>query len=1139
MQTVSWRWTLLLAGAGGAVRPPPPPHIANKVAQLVAFVASREYPARWPSLFADLLAVARERGETGAGTFCRVLRALDEDVISLDIPRSEADARRAAAFKDAMREACVTDVAAAWAELVAAYTIARPSLAAQAGWSGGSWRREGGARGAASLLPPSSPDRPYFPTHTHRHTPRQVLVTVKAFVHWVDVDLVAGQAGLAPHVLRLVGAPDTPDELRAAACGVLTEVLLKRMAPEAKLTLVEGLGIVDLCARWGDDVGGLPLPAVAGGDGDADDEAGAALGCLLATLAGELLDVWKKVDNAVQGLAAVGLAPDAEACAEAAGETARAAEALHRLMPGLLAALGRARGDDVAGPVVSFLQSYAGWLRRLQGRAERTAPGGQQSGAGLPPRLLGHVQAILGCVADRARAPEAAIAAARTDVPGAGAVNQTWSLDDDDVESADAEDPEETAERRRELLTLFRSGARASWAAAVDLTGRTVRAVLAPPPAPPPSEAEVEIALVLLHALGEGAPESDVQADGSLGQLAGLVAAGPVPHAASNGVVALAALETVVRYHRVLLQRHELLPPVLTLFLDAGLGSPRRATAARAIYLFQRLCRTLRGPLVPHLPALLARLDVLMARALSEPPTPEGWEAAWAMSSGPSPAASPSVSPFSGARFWSPFSSGAPGPDAGHLLPPHADVLRRTPRGGAGGGTSADPRIHVFEAVGYLLGQEEMDAGAQLTITRTVVARVAAQVAEHATWAGTGAGVGGGTGAGGGGGGAGGGELVASPTPTQAAAVAQALMAGGAFLRGFAPPLVNMARPALGEVLLGLADAALAVPAAWPGERNLTRRTTAFFHRLVEALGARIANHAAALLRTLLRPGASVADVGESVGLTTQLAQRFRGGVVPLLRDALPALAERVDALLPATFDWSGAATTPPPSSVAGAQLSLAALSEEARECGEVQKAFFSALHCISTSPDLVEALLTADEATRRLSVKKLEDAAGGHVDPLVRRVCLQSLTGLAGALLGKRAAAGGGARGEAGMGAGADDGADGGSGGGGGGTGEPRDWVVRTVAGRCCLTGLLDRSLDVRDAGVWALTSEAAVTLKAIHVLAGDDLAVHLASLLPTLDLPPGSAEQIASAVSSAECRALRTLLRSIMSAQFKRGRG
>lgn len=61
--------------------------------------------------------------------FARVLLALDEDVISLEIPRSDAGSRRSMAFKDAMRERDVSAVVSATIGLVVTHWSKNPETA--------------------------------------------------------------------------------------------------------------------------------------------------------------------------------------------------------------------------------------------------------------------------------------------------------------------------------------------------------------------------------------------------------------------------------------------------------------------------------------------------------------------------------------------------------------------------------------------------------------------------------------------------------------------------------------------------------------------------------------------------------------------------------------------------------------------------------------------------------------------------------------------------------------------------------------------------------------------------------------------------------------------------------------------------
>lgn len=120
-------------------------------------------------------------------------------------------------------------------------------------------------------------------------------------------------------------------------------------------------------------------------------------GRLLAALATEVLEAWKKVENSVLSMAAVGLAVDAEAAADAQSACATASALLDALFPAVLAAL-RAGHDEVAAAVVPFLLSFVGRLRALQKRA---GPDGV-----LPPGQAAHVPAILEALAACARFPQ-------------------------------------------------------------------------------------------------------------------------------------------------------------------------------------------------------------------------------------------------------------------------------------------------------------------------------------------------------------------------------------------------------------------------------------------------------------------------------------------------------------------------------------------------------------------------------------------------------------------------------------------------------------------------------------------------------------------------------------------------------------
>lgn len=249
--------SLLAHGTQAAGGPALPGFLKNKVAQVIVALAAHEYPDEWPTFFQDLLGTLG-RGTPAVDLFCRILASVDQDIISLDVPRSAEEAKQSMRFKDSMRERALADVADAWCALLAGYTASSPETAAA------------------------------------------VLETVQRYVHWIDIGLVANDR-FVPLLFAALGTPH--EGLRGAAADVLTEIVSKRMEVGAKLALIQQLGVVPVCARWQ-----AGLPAV-----DEEPELAVKYARLLAALATEVLESWKKVENSVLSMAAVGLEVDDDA----------------------------------------------------------------------------------------------------------------------------------------------------------------------------------------------------------------------------------------------------------------------------------------------------------------------------------------------------------------------------------------------------------------------------------------------------------------------------------------------------------------------------------------------------------------------------------------------------------------------------------------------------------------------------------------------------------------------------------------------------------------------------------------------------------------------------------------------------------
>jgi len=180
------------------------------------------------------------------------------------------------------------------------------------------------------------------------------------------------------------------------------------------------------------------------------------------------------------------------------------------------------------------------------------------------------------------------------------------------------------------------------------------------------------MAVTLLYELGEGAPEEALKpGSGALGQLALATVASPggLP-CARHRLVALAVMECTVRYVRVFASQQAAIPAILEAFLDSrGLANSSPDVATRACYLFARLVKALRANLKPFLSQVLVGLQPRLVAVATVPP---------------------------------------PGGDA---------TGTRDTGGGKAAGAAAssfvDDRLYVFEAVGLLLGQEDLPAEQQ------------------------------------------------------------------------------------------------------------------------------------------------------------------------------------------------------------------------------------------------------------------------------------------------------------------------------------------------------------------------------------------------------------------------------------------
>ncbi|XP_072971935.1 exportin-T [Typha angustifolia] len=185
----------LLSFASRLLDPSAPPFLKNKLAQALAVLVRLEYPSIWSSPFIDLLPSLPTAGPAAVDMFARFLAALDDDLLSLDYPRSQSDSAVAARVKDAMRVQCVPQIARHWFDAASLYRASDPGVAAMA------------------------------------------LDTARRYTSWIDVNLIANDA-FVPLLFDVALGPGSSNQLRAAAAGCLQAVVAKRMDPRPKLALL-------------------------------------------------------------------------------------------------------------------------------------------------------------------------------------------------------------------------------------------------------------------------------------------------------------------------------------------------------------------------------------------------------------------------------------------------------------------------------------------------------------------------------------------------------------------------------------------------------------------------------------------------------------------------------------------------------------------------------------------------------------------------------------------------------------------------------------------------------------------------------------------------------------------------------------
>ncbi|KAA3479204.1 exportin-T [Gossypium australe] len=186
-----------------------PAFIKNKLSQVLVTLIYFEYPLIWSSVFVDFLPHL-SKGAVVIDMFSRLLNALDDELVSMDYPRTAEEVAVAGRVKDAMRNQCVPQIVRAWYDIVSMYR------------------------------------------NTDPETCVTVLDCMRRYVSWIDIGLIVNDAFI-PLLFELILVDGLSEQLRAAAAGCVLAVVSKRMDAHSKLSLLKSLQISRVFGLVSDD----------------------------------------------------------------------------------------------------------------------------------------------------------------------------------------------------------------------------------------------------------------------------------------------------------------------------------------------------------------------------------------------------------------------------------------------------------------------------------------------------------------------------------------------------------------------------------------------------------------------------------------------------------------------------------------------------------------------------------------------------------------------------------------------------------------------------------------------------------------------------------------------------------------------
>ncbi|KAK8484954.1 hypothetical protein V6N13_023737 [Hibiscus sabdariffa] len=518
---------------------------------------------------------------------------------------------------------------------------------------------------------------------------------------------------------------------------------------------------------------------------------------------------------------------------------------------------------------------------------------------------------------------------------------------------------------------------------------------------------EVEAALSLLYALGESMNgEAMKVGNGLLSELVTNLLSTRFP-CHSNRVVALVYLETIARYMKFIQENVQYIPLVLAAFLDErGIHHPNIYVSHRASYLFMRVVKLLKSKLVPFIETILQSLQDVVSR-------------------------------FTSMNF-----------------------VSKEPTGSEDG-------AHIFEAIGLLIGMEDVPLEKQSDYLSSLLTPLCQQV--EATLINS---------------------KVLNPEEStlQIANIQQIIGAINALSKGFSERLVTSSRPAIGHMFKQTLDVLLQILVVFPKVEPLRTKVLSFVHRMVDTLGASVFPYLPKALEQLLAESEPKEMVGFLL-LLNQLMCKFSTLVRDILEEVFPTIAGRVFSVIQRVADSSGPEIN----------------TEEIRELQELQKTLYTFLHVIATH-DLSSVFLSPRSRDYLNSIMQLLlHSSCHHKDMVTRKACVQIFV----KLIKDWCASSSGEEKVPGF----------------------KSFIIETFGTNCCLYSVLDKSFEFGDANTLVLFGEILLAQKVMYEKFGDDFLVHFVSKgFPSVHCPQNLAEQYCQKLKDGDMKALRSFYQSLI---------